>query len=436
MVFGVLGVFACLAEVAGDFVSITRLTADFFRPMFIGTEYTVDRTDQADTRVVRLLDGSTPLLAVTITTGAERTCVRPTPVSDYSPHFERSEARTADGDIEPGFTVSGDYTCDGAALDRLRCRWKTSADPFILELLLWSSYFVGMELPGRSALFFRLSLSLENAAVEHAPLRHLVRVIGFDRTLRQMRAKFSIQAAGNQVASGEYRAFVRPDLIEDSEDIPAGSGLVGKTVCIIGASRGLGATLRRLLEAQGAKVLGLSRGQHALADGVISGDASDPSVLARARERITEEFGSLDFLICNACPSILPLRLEQTKVQRIDSYISSAVALVAQPLTAFLDLLEASGGCNVVISSIAVENPVREWPHYVAAKKAVEGLAQVATLQFPKTSLLIVRPEKLLTEMTNTPMGRRGAISPTTFARKIVERMQQPLQAGVTEILR
>jgi NAD(P)-dependent dehydrogenase (short-subunit alcohol dehydrogenase family) len=89
----------------------------------------------------------------------------------------------------------------------------------------------------------------------------------------------------------------------------------------------------------------------------------------------------------------------------------------------------------VVISSVAAERPVREWPHYVAAKNAVEALARVAPLQYPRISALIVRPEKLLTEMTNTPMGRRGALPPGQLAARIADRLGRPLTQGASEIL-
>jgi NAD(P)-dependent dehydrogenase (short-subunit alcohol dehydrogenase family) len=436
VVFGALGAIACLGEITVVSGDITQLTADFLRPMFLETDYALDARDQGDARLVRLLDGSIPVLALRIELASQPGQLQKATVEIDAAHFERSEPRAVDGEVEPGLEVSGDYACDPAALELLRERWKISVDPFVVEILLWSSYFVGMELPGKSALFFRLTASVKNSPRAVVYLRHSVKVGGFDRALGQMRAGFLVQVESRSVASGEYRAFVRPVLKESSEEVPVGTGLAGKTVLLVGSSRGLGATLRRVLQAQGAKVVGISRAPEASSKDLLSGDASDPAVLAKVREHIVSEYGHLDFLICNACPSILPLRLEPATLQRIDSYISRALSLVLQPISAFIDLLEATGGCNVVISSRAVESPVREWPHYVAAKNAAEGLAQVAVMQFPKTSLLIVRPQKLLTEMTNTPMGRRGATSPMSFALRISERLQRPLQAGTVEIFR
>jgi hypothetical protein len=48
--------------------------------------------------------------------------------------------------------------------------------------------------------------------------------------------------------------------------------------------------------------------------------------------------------------------------------------------------------------------------------------------------LLIARPEKLLTDATNTRMGRKGAVPPVDFALRIAERLHQPLKPGTAEI--
>jgi NAD(P)-dependent dehydrogenase (short-subunit alcohol dehydrogenase family) len=152
------------------------------------------------------------------------------------------------------------------------------------------------------------------------------------------------------------------------------------------------------------------------------------------RERILEEHGRLDILVCNACPPVLPLRLEQNALERIEGYIGRATLLVAAPLCVFLDLLNRGGGCAVVISSIFVERPTREFPHYIAAKSAVEALARIAPMQYPGMSSLIVRPEKLLTDMTNTPTGRIGARSPAALAGSLAARLAQPMTQGTTEV--
>jgi NAD(P)-dependent dehydrogenase (short-subunit alcohol dehydrogenase family) len=194
--------------------------------------------------------------------------------------------------------------------------------------------------------------------------------------------------------------------------------------------------MKRVLELKGAAVYGMARSTN---DGDLSrtevGDAADPETSRRLRERVSTEHSRLDFLICNASPPILPLRLEPNATARIGAYINLAVAQTLAPLSEFLDLLNQSNGCAVIISSAAVEQPVREWPHYIAAKQAVEALGRVAALQYPCVRTLIVRPQKLLTDLTNTPMGRLGAGSPWLVARRIAARLEDPLEPGKTEIL-
>ncbi len=149
-----------------------------------------------------------------------------------------------------------------------------------------------------------------------------------------------------------------------------------------------------------------------------------------------ERFGKLDFLICNAFPPIPALRLETNTLARIQGYLRQSTDLVLVPLCVFLPLLNENRGCAVIISSSAVEKPVREWPHYVAAKSAIESFGVVAPLQYPNVGALIVRPERLLTDMTNTPMGRQDAMPPLVFARQITEKLQFPPVAGTAEIFR
>src|SRR5262249_59588187 len=115
-------------------------------------------------------------------------------------------------------------------------------------------------------------------------------------------------------------------------------------------------------------------------------------------------------------------------------YINQAVSLTLRPLTEFLDLLNEAEGCVVIVSSSAVEKPVREWPHYIAAKQAIEAVGRVATLQYPRIRVLIVRPRKLLTALTNTPMGRGGAEAPSGIAEQIATRLETPLVAGAAQM--
>ena len=123
------------------------------------------------------------------------------------------------------------------------------------------------------------------------------------------------------------------------------------------------------------------------------------------------EHGRLDFLICNACPPVLPLRLEPNATGRIGAISTWPYLSRSCRSAEFLELLNRSDGCAVIISSIFVEHPVKEFPHYIAAKQAVEMLGRVASLQYRRVSISSSGPKTSHCDDQHAPgsLGRRIA---------------------------
>jgi NAD(P)-dependent dehydrogenase (short-subunit alcohol dehydrogenase family) len=112
--------------------------------------------------------------------------------------------------------------------------------------------------------------------------------------------------------------------------------------------------------------------------------------------------------------------------------------MVSTPLAYFLPILAERSGLTLIVSSAAVDEPVAEWPHYVAGKHAVEGLARVAAVEYPATKVVVVRPPRLLTDLTNTPLGRDAALgadaAAAIFVRALVEDESIPRGFGVLDL--
>ena len=437
VVFGCLGALACLGQLrwpAGT--SVASLEAEFLRPMFLGVRYRIETWEKDGKQGALLFDGSTSLLSVTVIAGPalpDRLLEHPSP-----PASIRHEAilRTT-AQIVPGLAISGTYSNPSAA--PLTARWGP-VDPLLITLFSWASYLVGMELPGESALFSKMVLTCPGTVPCSRNLDYRASVASVHSRSGQIRMDVALLTGDSTLASGQFWSYMRPSIPDLEEIDPTGipsDSLAGRTAVLIGASRGLGAALKHALELRGATVYSMARSAATSSTPALTevGDAADPEALQRLRERVLNERGRLDFLVCNACPPILPLRLEPNGAARIAAYIQQAVALTLAPLSEFLEPLERSEGCAVIISSSAVEHPVREWPHYLAAKQAVEMLARVAALQYPRVRSLIVRPPKLLTTMTNTPLGRLGAASPAALAHRIATRLESPLEPGKAETL-
>jgi NAD(P)-dependent dehydrogenase (short-subunit alcohol dehydrogenase family) len=414
------------------------MEAKCLRPMFLGVKYRVETSGKEGLWEVRLFDGSTPVVSLTVTAKIAHGHEAPEELG-AAPVFERREAAVRQQEsIFEGLTVSGAYGCNAAALATLAARWG-DVDRLSAAMLCWGSYLVGMELPGESALFSRLVLRFHEEAPFSAPMTYRASVVSVDSRFGLIETDVSLLNGGSTVVSGQCWSYIRspePEVEEiDSTGVRPDS-LAGRVAVILGSSRGLGAAMKRALDLRGAAVYGMARsGKTGDLSRTEVGDAADPEAVRRLRERVFREHGRLDFLICNACPPALPLRLEANAADRIGAYIHQAVSLTLTPLCEFLELLNQSNGCAVVISSIFVEHPVREFPHYIAAKGAVEALVRVASLRYPRVASLIVRPPKLLTAMTNTPMGRLGAAPPESLASRIAARLEDPLEPGKAEIL-
>ncbi len=83
--------------------------------------------------------------------------------------------------------------------------------------------------------------------------------------------------------------------------------------------------MKQALELRNAAVHGMARSANTgdLSQTML-GDAADPEALRWLRERVLREHDRLDFLIRNACPPALPLRLESNAIGRIGAYIDLA----------------------------------------------------------------------------------------------------------------
>jgi NAD(P)-dependent dehydrogenase (short-subunit alcohol dehydrogenase family)/acyl dehydratase len=458
VVFGVFGGLACLGELNSrpDF-HLSGITLDFIHPMFMGIDYTI-KIDDEDPRgaTAKIYDGRRLMLKMTATFAEGRITE---PGSDFHALAPRREAANPDAaSLFAGLTIDGGYAPSSAHLRAIAQQMSLAAKGIgviHVAALMWCSYLIGMEMPGRCALFSRLLLKF--AAPEKAPatrLSYKANVAAFDKRFDLLRIGAELSGEGTEIATAELKAFVRQNFSIASNAtveaiLPRSEALSGKVALVVGASRGLGASLTQFLALQGATVLVNFHKSRAAAEqlqgamsgapgdiALLQGDGGNPDVCREMGRGIELRYKRLDCLVCNACPPLFPLWLEPHAAHRISEYVGQSLALVASPMSVFLPALSASGGWCVVMSSvIAHRQPPAEWPHYVSAKYAIEGLVRVAAVEYPAISFLLVRPPGLLTDLTSTPLSRHEAIAPESVAAKVVRRLLSSPSPGRVEVL-
>jgi NAD(P)-dependent dehydrogenase (short-subunit alcohol dehydrogenase family) len=217
-------------------------------------------------------------------------------------------------------------------------------------------------------------------------------------------------------------------------------------VLVVGGSRGFGASLSLALLARGYAVhvayssspdaaSELRRLAGARADRLFLHrvDARDPASLRPLLDEVSG--GGLRGLVLNAALVPLGMALADTSGIELADYVSESVLLAAVPLGSLLPSLDRDAGWVVFCSSSAVSSPPREWPHYVAAKGALEGLAAWLGATEPGIRTVVFRPPKMLTDLTNSPSGRIAAVPTDSVAHWLVAQLAgDRLAPGLTTL--
>jgi len=149
-------------------------------------------------------------------------------------------------------------------------------------------------------------------------------------------------------------------------------------------------------------------------------DAGDSAAVEEIARTVESHGRPLDAVVLAAAAPPVPTAVAGDGAYHVAEYVAASLRIVAVPLGALLPLV-APHGTIIFCSSTAVADPPRDWPHYVAAKGAVEALAGWLSATHPNLSTVVVRLPKLLTDMTNTPAGRRGAAAPEPIATRLAD---------------
>ncbi len=460
VVYGMLGAIAVIGQaprVPGT--TLAALSLDFRNPLFCGVDYQVTFSEKKPGQVKFSVGDAGRSIFTGSLTYQPIEAVSQVVWGGPANHLAEAQRRTAD-QLIPGLEAAGKYG-PGAGFDELVKRWKLDDSALTrsqLAVLLWASYLVGMQLPGERAVFSQLRLQFEEQGTEgELPLSYHAQVADFDDRFDRLSVNAELKWGGALCARAELAAFVRHDsprldLPALTEQLPRSSALSGKTALVCGGSRGLGAALVAGLVSQGCDVMLNYRSSTAEAEhlreslreepGQISmapGNAGDANWCRELRDDLTERDQRLDFLVCTATPPIRNLGLGLESVDRMRAFLDESFSLTCVPLAGLRDMLEATAGRVVLISSEYAAPAMPEVPadllHYVSAKYAVEGFVRALAAQSPSTHFLVVRPPRLLTDQTNTFGAREGTIGVEGVAAQIVQRMISPTAASNFDVV-
>jgi NAD(P)-dependent dehydrogenase (short-subunit alcohol dehydrogenase family) len=437
---GVAGVLAALGEWAqGRRLWLEHLTARFHKPLLAGDDYALDVSEEGGEVGIEIQSAGGEAHA-TLAFGwrrrgdeAEATFAPFTPL--IAAQAGAAGGRTRHDRVAYAPDLDARHL---AALGLAPGQLPTQQ----LAGLAWSSYVVGMEVPGRDALLASIDLRFSAASPEPFHLRD-VEVRVDDRF-----ARATIAGAGVGIERLDVIAYRRPAPVDhDLESVRAAMAgerrFAGQTVLVTGSSRGFGATLARAFAVAGARVALSARASSSELDGVAAdvaacgtaprvllGDVSDPGICAQLADAV----GALDVLVNNAIAPIPSETFLAQPGEAFDGFVSATLALVAAPCRAFLPRL-APGARVVNVSSSYAREPQPRLGAYVAAKGAVEGLTRVLALEHPELRFVVVRPPRMLTDQTNALVKAGPMASAVDLAARLVARLADlPTGGGLFEV--
>lgn len=191
----------------------------------------------------------------------------------------------------------------------------------------------------------------------------------------------------------------------------------GKTVLVLGPSRGIGAETALAFGRAGAHVILASRDTKALehvaervrqAGGsalVVPTDMGDPSAIRRLGERIDAEGKGLHAAFNNAGDGHMPTPLADVPIDAFERVLRVTVTGTFLALQQEIPrILRSGGGAIVNMSSTAGITAFPGGAPYVTAKHAIVGLTQAAALDYAAQGLRVnaVAPGPIDTERLKT----------------------------------
>ena len=413
---------------------LKTLKAEFRKPLFLGEHYDLTDTSTAEGRRIRFAKGPVDYAVISFTADPWD----PRPASNPAQPSSRFVARGAAADEPQMGAWRACYSIPPGAMRDLQEAFGVgpkSMPAKQLAALLWASYHVGMEMPGRQALFSELKMEFADTRDDGDGDGIEIALGGasFDERFN----RYTVAGDGSGIARFSITAYKRPLPVDLTlQDFPRFDGpeppLRSKNVFISGAARGFGAALARSCFLAGAKLAlnyrGDARAAAALRDEIrlaggeaeiFEGHADDEASMRRLAQEVGASFGGLDLIVNNAAPPIRELQFLEQDNADIAGFCAQNLAITLETARHLLPLLR-EGGQFLQVSTRYLAAPVRGFTHYLAAKGAQEGLVRGLAAEFRNTEFIVARLPRILTDQTNVPFSFDPAANPGNVAHELI----------------
>lgn len=334
--------------------------------------------------------------------------------------FEISRAFT-NQDVLAFAAVSGDYS--PLHVDPAYAQGTEFGAQVVHGILLASlfSQLVGMQVPGKHALYLGQDLTFRRPVLVGEPIRAIAKVTGKSEATRTLVLNMEIRSADDKVvAMGGAKVKVRDFAIQGPQSAPAVhvERQLGRKVAIVtGASRGLGAEIARTLARRGYAVAINYLRSEALAQAVVRdiegeggtalavcADVRDPHAVAQLLARVVDTLGPPQVLVNAAAGALANRPLSDLRWDDFAEHLDYQLKAVLHMCQGAYPHMRAAGGGAIVnlLSQVTAGAPAAGMADYVSAKNALMGLSKAMAAEWADERIRVnmVSPSLARTDMT------------------------------------
>jgi 3-oxoacyl-[acyl-carrier protein] reductase len=325
-------------------------------------------------------------------------------------------------DVQAFAALSGDYS--PLHVDPVYAAGTEFGAQVVHGVLLASlfSQLVGMQIPGKHALYLGQDLTFRRPVLVGEAIRAIAKVTGKSEATRTLVLNMEIRSSDDKIiVMGGAKVKVRDiagAVRQHSAPVAALAPQPGRKVAIVsGASRGLGAQIARTLarrgyavavnyfrsEAQALAVVRDIEGEGGVALAVCA-DVRDPLAIGQLFHQVVETLGPPQVLVNAAAGNLVNRPLSELRWEDFAEHLEYQVKAVLQLCQAAYPHMKLAGGGAIVnlLSQVTAGAPATGMADYVSAKNALMGLSKAMAAEWADDRIRVnmVSPGLARTDMT------------------------------------
>ena len=283
---------------------------------------------------------------------------------------------------------------------------------WLLKILAWSSYWVGMVAPGRQAIYAQLNLQIKDNNLNFSYDKNEVHDL-----LKRYKSCFK-SASGSSIT---MTSFSRPEPVDYLQDFifndTDNSSLKDQVCFVTGGTRGVGSVFSQMFASNNATCFASYLKNEITAKRIeefIQSKGKSFRVLKLDNKiKLSEELKGkkLNCLALNAVPSIRKMDPSELSKSEFQDEFDQIYNLTKTDIQRFKNYL-AADATIINVSTTYIDEKPKGFAHYYEAKKAIENDLKKFSKNYPQLTILNLRLPKMLTDQTNSNIASEVALSP------------------------